>query len=349
MTALWIAELLRLLEAGEPAVLVGVAAVEGSAPREAGAKMIVTRDRLHGTIGGGQLEYGATEDARELLRSGEGGARLIDVALGPQLGQCCGGRARLLFEPIGPTSSGWLHELDETQAAGGRALLVTRLGPEPGKWLVRPASREPSDLPNEILHRLAAGDAADIAVHVEEPEDGVVLVFEGIEDRRQSLYLFGAGHVGQALARALAPLAFRVTWVDSRADAFPPDLPAGVAAEQVDPPRFAVERAPAGAYYLVMTHSHPLDQEVCEAVLRRGDAGYLGLIGSATKRARFVKRLAAKGLDGEVLARLHCPIGLAGIAGKDPAIIAASVAADLLVRVSAGLADAKQETGGANG
>jgi xanthine dehydrogenase accessory factor len=332
MTALWIAELLRLLEAGEPAVLVGVAAVEGSAPREAGAKMIVTRDRLHGTIGGGQLEYGATEDARELLRSGEGGARLIDVALGPQLGQ-----------------SGWLHELDETQAAGGRALLVTRLGPEPGKWLVRPASRESSDLPNEILHRLAAGDAADIAVHVEEPEDGVVLVFEGIEDRRQSLYLFGAGHVGQALARALAPLAFRVTWVDSRADAFPPDLPAGVAAEQVDPPRFAVERAPAGAYYLVMTHSHPLDQEVCEAVLRRGDAGYLGLIGSATKRARFVKRLAAKGLDGEVLARLHCPIGLAGIAGKDPAIIAASVAADLLVRVSAGLADAKQETGGANG
>jgi xanthine dehydrogenase accessory factor len=273
MTDPWVAELLRFLDAGEPAVLVGVAAIEGSAPREAGAKMIVTRDRLHGTIGGGQLEYGAAETAREMLRSNEAGARLIDVALGPQLGQCCGGRARLLFEPIGPEAAGWLQELAEAQAAGGRALLVTRLGRASGKWLVTDASREPSDLPREILRHLAAGGAADNAVCIEELEDGVVMVFEGIEDRRQPLYLFGAGHVGQALARALAPLAFRVTWVDSRADAFPPDLPAGVAAEQVDPPRFAVERAPAGAYYLVMTHSHPLDQEVCEAVLRRGDAG----------------------------------------------------------------------------
>jgi xanthine dehydrogenase accessory factor len=347
MTAGWIAVLLRHLEAAEPAILVGVAAVEGSAPREPGAKMIVTGDGLHGSIGGGQLEHNACKEAREMLLRDDGAARLVDVALGPELGQCCGGRARLLFEPIGPAAADWLRQLAEARAAGNPVLMVTRLGSEPGKWLLILGGAEPSGLPREVLHHIAAG--ADAIVRVEEPRRDEVLVLERVEDRRQPLFLFGAGHVGRALARALASLPFRVTWVDSRADAFPPDLPAGVAAEQVDPPRFAVERAPAGAYYLVMTHSHPLDQEVCEAVLRRGDAGYLGLIGSATKRARFVKRLAAKGLDGEVLARLHCPIGLAGIAGKDPAIIAASVAADLLVRVSAGLADAKQETGGANG
>lgn len=333
MTTSWIAELLCLVESREPAVLVGVASIEGSAPREPGARMIVTCDDLRGSIGGGQLEHEACKTAREMLLRSEQDTRLVDVALGPELGQCCGGRARLLFEPIGPSASVWLQRLAEAQDAGDTVLMVTRLDPEPGKWLLTSDGAEASGLPQEVLHHIAAGPEA--AVRVEEPRRGEVLVLEKIEDRRQPLYLFGAGHVGRALVRALAPLSFRVTWVDSRADAFPAELPEDVTAERVDPPRFAVEHAPAGAFYLVMTHSHPLDEEVCEAVLRRDDIGYLGLIGSATKRARFIKRLAAKGITEARLEALHCPIGLPGIVGKDPAVIAASVTADLLRRISA--------------
>lgn len=347
MTAGWTAALQRHLEAEEPAVLVGVASVEGSAPREPGAKMVVTASDLEGSIGGGQLEHNACKEAREMLLRDDRAARLIDVALGPELGQCCGGRARLLFEPIGPAAAGWLRQLAEAQSAGNPVLMVTRLGSEPGKWLVSLGGAEPSGLPREVLHHIAA--EPQVAVRVEEPTRDEVLVLEKIEDRRQSLFLFGAGHVGRALVQAVAPLPFQVTWIDSRADAFPADLPEDVRVEQVDPPRFAVERAPAGTFYLVMTHSHPLDEEVCEAVLRRDDIGYLGLIGSATKRVRFVKRLAAKGISQERLAQLHCPIGVPGIAGKDPAVIAASVAADLLLRVSARQAGMVEERGKGNG
>lgn len=341
MTAGWILALLRHLEVGEPAVLVGVAAVEGSAPREPGAKMVVTAGDFEGSIGGGQLEHNACKEAREMLLRHEGSAHLVDVALGPELGQCCGGRARLLFEPVGPAAAGWLRQLAEAQGVGNPVLMVTRLGRRPGKWLLTLGGEEPSGLPREVLHHISAGPEA--AVRVEEPRRGEVLVLEKVEDRRQPLFLFGAGHVGRALVQALAPLPFRVTWIDSRADAFPAELPEDVTVERVDPPRFAVERAPAGAFCLVMTHSHPLDEEVCEAVLRRGDTGYLGLIGSASKRARFIKRLAAKGLSEEQLAQLHCPIGLTGIAGKDPAVIAASVTADLLLRISARQADTAEE------
>ncbi len=159
-----------------------------------------------------------------------------------------------------------------------------------------------------------------------------VEIRERVNSPEQALWLFGAGHVGRALVPALNPLGFAITWIDGRAGQFPePPLP-GVRQLSLAMPELVVDEAPPDTIFLVMTHSHPLDEAVCEAVLRRGDFAYLGLIGSDTKRARFVKRLGEAGISAGALKRLTCPIGLPGITSKEPAAIAASVAADLLLR-----------------
>ena len=147
---------------------------------------------------------------------------------------------------------------------------------------------------------------------------------------RLDLYLFGAGHVGQAVARALEPLPFRVHWLDSRPGVLPDPLPANAVVHPEVEPQTAIEQASPGSLFLVMTHSHELDEDICHAVLNRDDFRWLGLIGSATKRKRFVHRLAERGIALNRLEQLVCPIGAAGPRGKRPATIAVAVAAELL-------------------
>ncbi len=153
---------------------------------------------------------------------------------------------------------------------------------------------------------------------------------EGGGEPLTPLLLFGAGHVGRALVLALAPLPFRTRWIDQRADAFPAAMPANATAAAPAPPLAEIAAAPAGAFVLVMTHSHALDLEIVSAALAARRFAYVGLIGSAAKRARFETRLRASGLAETDLARLVCPIGMAGVSGKHPAVIAAATAAQLL-------------------
>ncbi|HZX28705.1 MAG TPA: xanthine dehydrogenase accessory protein XdhC, partial [Telluria sp.] len=160
--------------------------------------------------------------------------------------------------------------------------------------------------------------------------DGRRWLADLVEPPRAHLVLFGAGHVGAALVRALGPLPCTVTWVDEREAQFPPDVPSNVAIEATDTPQAAVADAPRGAAFLVMTHSHALDQRLTEAILARADVGWFGLIGSKTKRKQFEHRLRARGVDEARLAAMACPIGMPGISSKLPAVIAASVAAQLL-------------------
>jgi xanthine dehydrogenase accessory factor len=141
--------------------------------------------------------------------------------------------------------------------------------------------------------------------------------------------LFGAGHVGREVARILERLPCRLTWVDPRPDAFPPEIGANVRAVIEEEPAWMVDEAPPGAYYLVMTHSHALDLDLVERALRRNDCGFLGLIGSETKAAKFRARLARKGFSRAQLDRLVSPVGLLK-AGKHPAHIAVSIVAQLL-------------------
>jgi xanthine dehydrogenase accessory factor len=324
----WLAPLAKALARGEAAMLVHVVELKGSGPREVGAQMLVTEGTVFGTIGGGELERTAMLKARERLHSG--GAALERYALGPELNQCCGGSVTLAFEPFAPADRAWVAKLMRSAEEPNplmRSLRIDGTGGYRRDW-----SQE---------------DDGEGVFYATLGESGVE-IRERVNPAKQALWLFGAGHVGRALAPALAPLGFAMTWIDGRKGQFPePPLP-GVRQLELAMPELAVDEAPPKTVFLVMTHSHPLDEAVCEAILRREDFLYLGLIGSDTKRARFVKRLGEAGISEEMLQRLVCPIGLPGIASKEPAAIAASVAADLLMRLekAVNLANSKVSRGG---
>jgi xanthine dehydrogenase accessory factor len=270
------AELLNQLQHAD-GVLVSVDSVQGSGPREVGAWMAVFPQTLVNTIGGGHLEFQAITEARALMArpvsensastaTHEDNTLTTRYALGPALGQCCGGVVHLKFERI---------------SAADAPALKQRL--------------------------LASG---------------------------QPLALFGGGHVGRALVNVLSTLPYNVQWVDSRDEIFPAHLPPNVVCEHSDPVHAAVADLPSGASVLIMSFSHAEDLDVVAACLKRqrarGDLKFVGLIGSKTKWATFQHRLEAKGFTAAELAFITCPIGVSGITGKEPEVIAVSVAAQLL-------------------
>jgi xanthine dehydrogenase accessory factor len=167
--------------------------------------------------------------------------------------------------------------------------------------------------------------------HLADDAQGRCWLIDPVLPPRSRLYLFGAGHVGAAMVRALADLPCSVIWIDEREELFPANLPHNVTVEATDTPEALIDAAPSGASFLVMTHSHPLDQRLTELILRRGDFGWFGLIGSRTKRVQFERRLLDRGIEKEAIERMVCPIGMPGICSKLPAVIAASVAAQLLM------------------
>ncbi|UUW72624.1 xanthine dehydrogenase accessory protein XdhC [Pseudomonas oryzihabitans] len=156
------------------------------------------------------------------------------------------------------------------------------------------------------------------------------LLFEPQLAQDVPVIVFGAGHVARALVPLLAGLPCAVRWVDSRPQEFPDPLPAGVARIVTEEPVDEIARMPAGAYYIVMTHNHPLDLELTDAILARGDHGYFGLIGSRTKWAKFRHRLAARGHGADRLATVRCPLGLPEVQGKLPLEIAIAVAGEVI-------------------
>jgi xanthine dehydrogenase accessory factor len=326
----WLDALLRLREDGAAAVAVTVAATRGSVPREAGTKMIVTADAVHGTIGGGHLEHQAIAIARARIGDRAAGAgALRRFPLGASLGQCCGGIVSLLFEPVAGAAA-WLDALATARERGADAVLVTPLAGDAdgGKVVVtRDEVHGAADAELVALARRMLDDASPARlVRIGAGE----LFAERVPASDLPIVLFGAGHVGRALVRVLAELPCRVLWVDEREAEFPRDVPANVRVLCTDAPEEAIDEAPPGAYFLVMTHSHALDERLAEAILQRGDYAYFGLIGSQTKRRAFEKRLARRGMPAERFATMTCPIGIAGMKGKEPGVIAVAVAAQLL-------------------
>lgn len=287
------------------AVAVRVVEVAGSAPREAGAWIVVAPDGgYHGTIGGGALEWRAIAAAQRAFGNPQI-ARLSKQALGPELGQCCGGAVTLLVERFDAA------RLDE----------VTGFAARVGPFVTHGRLTDAGVLRRVVEVGLTAGvgRAGDI--------------IECFGEHGRPVLLFGAGHVGRAVVLALAPLAFCVRWIDNRDGAFPAAMPASVTAIRADDPAVELAAAPDEAFVLVMTHSHAVDQAIVHAALAAERFAYIGLIGSATKRARFTKRLEEAGIAADRIAdHLVCPIGLPAIRSKHPAAIAAGIAADLLVR-----------------
>ena len=270
------------LAAGREAIVVEVVEARGSVPRGIGTRMLVAAGDTAGTIGGGHLELKAIHAARAMLGRGDTARREERLALGPSLGQCCGGAVRIALAP-----------LDAAALAG---------------WPAAPP----------LFH----------------------------------LQLHGAGHVGRAIATLLATLDCRVDWFDERDEEFPAVTGLGspwpphirrISAETIER---EVPQAPPGAFYLVLTHEHALDERISEAVLRRGDFAYLGLIGSKTKHARFVRRFAERGIAAAAIERMTCPIGVPGVEGHAPEVIAAAVVAQLLqVATRSGATPALRDAG----
>ncbi len=271
-----------------------VAAVEGSGPREVGASMLLWPGGQTGTIGGGTLEHQATLNGLTLLS--HGGTRLDRIALGPALGQCCGGAVTLLTE-------------------------VYDAVPD-GPVIARPTAGQPMPLAVKRLISAARGQGARAATQLLQG-----WLIEPVLHPTRQIWIWGAGHVGRALVHVLHPLPdIALTWVDIAPDRFP-ETPNARILPSPDPAT-AVRLAPKDAEHLIVTFSHTLDLELCHRLLTHGFTR-CGLIGSATKWARFRSRLTALGHTPDQIARIACPIGDPAL-GKHPQAIALGVAAQML-------------------
>ena len=327
----WLAQLRDVLAAEPQAMIVTVAATRGSAPREAGTRMIVGAGTLHGTIGGGHLEFDAIRIARDALAAGGGGHWLVRFPLAARLGQCCGGVATLLFQRVS-ASADWPMQLIDQRDAGQKVALVVGIGaPSPATFLVTPQTiNGAAGIPATVLEAAstlwsAGGPAASLV-----PDGESAWYVENIVANDFNVVVFGNGHVGRALVQVLSTIACAVTWIDQREHDFPASVPDNATVVATDAPEEGVADAPPGSYFLVMTHNHALDLELTSRILARSDFSYLGLIGSVSKRAQFEQRLAARGTSVDALKRITCPIGIGAIRSKEPGAIAVAVTAELL-------------------
>lgn len=295
--------------------------------------MLVSDDSVIGTIGGGHLEFKAIGIARDILAQG-GESALLRFPLGASLGQCCGGLVNLLFEPVAVDAK-WVEKLHSLNHAGQDAVAVTPTHGITEKLIVTTddfcgttgESSVDNLLVNIARQRLADRTGSTIAA-----VGGEQYFFEYVPALNFHVVLFGAGHVGRALVKILGGLPCNVTWIDSRDEEFPCEIPANVEKCVNEFPADEVAHMRAGSYFLVMTHNHQLDQEICEHILQRQDFRYFGMIGSISKRRQFERRLVSRGIAAERLADMVCPIGAGGIHSKEPMAIAVSVAAELLQR-----------------
>ena len=322
----WIEELCDMTAAGERVVVVTVAGIRGSSPREVGAKMIVTSDATVGTIGGGQLEYQSTRIASEMLDAEEK-PTTRKFPLGASMGQCCGGVVDILFEPISSGLPAWLQDLRGLHGQREPAVVVTGIGSDTQKFVVT------------ADNQFGSADEKALVAIVDSARQGLAegngtyriddWFVESIVGSDFNIAVFGAGHVGSAVVASLSSLDCNIRWIDSRRNIFR-NTPSNVRAIESSEPALEVAAMPLNSCYLVMTHSHAIDFEICDRILRRADAAYCGLIGSVSKRRRFETRYREQGMSQAVIDELVCPIGVDGISGKKPAEIAVSAAAEVL-------------------
>jgi xanthine dehydrogenase accessory factor len=252
MKSNWSAAIDQMSQQGKGYVIATLIGVSGSTPRNSGSKMVITKEGIYDTIGGGHLEHKVIKFANDLLLAGETCQRLAEIDLGIHLDQCCGGGTNILFECFAET--------------------------------------------------------------------------------KVNIILFGAGHVGKALLPVLATLPCQITWIDSRESQFPDVLSSYSNIKKIvsDKPQDDVANMPENSYYIVMTHKHQMDFDICLQVMSRNDFRYLGLIGSETKWRRFQRRFSQQGITNKQLERVKCPVGLSEVAGKLPVEIAISIAAEII-------------------
>ena len=297
----WLHTLLKQLDAGTSSVLVMIAHIRGSAPREQGAYMVVDEQGFCGSIGGGALEYQALQIARSLLEnpSDRGFERTWrDIALGPNLGQCCGGHVTLLFESYAPSLLPHMTALSQGEGS--------------------------------ILHAQSSDELPIICDKTANLYDAKTRSYSSAKlQSRDHLYIYGAGHVGRALMDVTAGLQLQRFWVDDDKSRFPEKIANDIEKVIARDMSLIANHAPANSYHIVLTYSHQLDEEIVRAILHKNEFLQLGLIGSRTKAARFKNRFAKEGLSTSVIERMICPIGLMDITSKKPEHVALSIAGQI--------------------
>ena len=338
----WVQATQNILRRGEPLVLVTVAQVRGSAPRDAGAKMWVDALGSHDTIGGGRLEQQAIELAGQMLAdAGRQRRQTVRYPLGARLGQCCGGVVWLSFEYLDRRDLRWCDELAarlEAEESVLRRVIVPLDGVDAAGFVDQgesdvaivaggdgPALPGPSSgAAREAGSGAQEGGRKPLCTHWDERSG---LLSDVVSVPALDVVVCGAGHVGRAIVRLLGELPVRVTWLDPRDDWWPETIPGNVVCLEGDADD--VRDCPDNAYWLVLTHSHALDLEIIEQIFRHKPFRFLGLIGSSTKKARFISQLRQR-FPGELVDRMQCPIGLVSTSSKLPSVIAVSVVAQLL-------------------
>lgn len=301
----WVEMAMVMIARDGAVVRASLVEVKGSAPREAGAMMLITPHQIWHSIGGGALEYDIMRRARQMIssqppsQSTSWTRQVIPLVLGPDMGQCCGGQVRVLLESFGP------RDVPELSGLASRSRLRHPL-----------SGHDPLTDAGDVATGMIADRTAMVAP---------VIVAQSMVIGRP-VFLYGAGHVGRALAPHLLALDCDLHWVDVADDRFPAHLPSGARRVLASDPTVIAAHAPAESIHLVMTHDHALDEAICHRIFTGGGFARLGLIGSRTKAARFKSRLARAGVPADQLDRLACPVGLPGITGKQPARVALSIA-----------------------
>lgn len=314
----WFETLKTVIRNDHAAVLVTVIAVDGSAPREVGASLIVSTAETKGTIGGGNLEHTSIAHAVAMLNGND--VRVYRREhLGPGLGQCCGGRVELLFEQV-TAKTEWYQSL--TLSHGSELI---------DHWLCRRVDGVESLVvsQDELSRHFNAAASGRVAFLNKSVKDSSLWFCAPLATELPSVWVYGAGHVGQAVISQLSLLPCVVSLLDHREDWLErqPDL--NISRVLTDSPEDEIPAATADTCHVVMTHSHTLDFDICHAILKQGGFSWLGLIGSATKRQTFINRLMQRGFDEAALTRLRCPIGSMSIRSSLPSVVALNLAAEL--------------------
>ena len=247
-------------------ILATIIKAKGSVPRNENVSMVISSSKQYGTIGGGELEYQVIKESNDLLNNLDYNQRIIELPLGPTLGQCCGGFVKIQLSKF----------------KNGKNLLLKH------------------DLKEQIINQ------------------------------NQNLYIFGAGHVANALLSKLDGVGFNNFVIDSRENFISKINTDYVFPILAKDHTIIIKNTPSKSYYLVLTHSHQLDLSICDSILKKNDFTFIGLIGSKTKKIRFTKRLIEIGHDKNLIDKIECPIGIQSIEGKEPDVIAISIIARLL-------------------
>ena len=297
------------LSTGSPCALISVIETKGSTPREVGACIVVNqKGEFFGTIGGGNMENTSLLDAQKLLQRPQDTVVIKKYLLGPELGQCCGGAVKIMSEVFLPERLEEIKALAQAEAEGP-SISTAIIGE------------------NHVARSIKDGTAQSVGME----SDGKLI--ENFGTKNHSIYVFGAGHVGRALMLTLAPLPFDVTWIDSREGEFPKVMPSNFKAINHSEPHTLLTSVPDEAVILILTHDHAMDFDIVFAALKMARFAYIGVIGSKTKKARFISRLKKAGLSQDLIDPMACPIGITGIKSKKPAAIAVAITAEILCNI----------------